>query len=194
MDHDRIDTSPTSPTYPDARIGRLFNACEHFLCWIVVHDKTLDQHRDFLRNLERIMRICEANFEGHFVNSLEEKHALNNLYHLTTGLENGDERWDDIYPATQLMLENMERDNPKSHAIGLTVALKHAFHDKTPATEALSLKLKEVTDYISSHINKDLSREQAVAINKEIESFLKLEHWDIGELIDLQNRLRELIG
>ena len=188
--------APTSPTYPGQVKGQpgelLFNACQHFMSWIIAQDRRPDEHRWILRNLEHILRICEVSQQnGRIVNALEEKNAMGVLTNLTQGLENGDETWADILPATELMIFHLENTNPKSAAIGQTALLKFAYHDKSDASDELSLLVKKVIDTVTSHITQRIDRETAERVNQLVAEYLNREKWDAAALEDLEKKIED---
>ncbi len=188
--------APTSPTYPGQDRKQpgelLFNASQHFMSWIIAQDRRPEEHRGVLRNLEHILRICEvSNQNGRIINALEEKNAMGVLTNLTQGLENGDETWADILPATELMIFHLENTNPKSAAIGQMALLKFAYHDKSDASEELSLLVKKVIDTVTSHITGRIDRETAEKVNHLVADYLHREKWDSTSLQELETKLED---
>ena len=235
-DHFRIKRNfteyapPTSPEHsllnasskrqPNEVIGeRLFAVTEHFMCWVIASERNPQQHRDILRNLESILQVCSVTLTGKFMTGLEETHAMGLLSNLIEGLENGKEHWEDIVPATELMLIQLER-NPKSHIVILLVALRHSFHDHHKLNESLMLrktlvqqadgfrglrnisesdqedsisrKLKTLNDYLIVRLTPEMSRELAQTIASQLSTFVQKENWDLTDLESLEQRMIQL--
>ncbi|MCP5491552.1 MAG: hypothetical protein H7A40_00735 [Chlamydiales bacterium] len=193
---------PTSPEHPllsgsgkrssDDVIGeRLFTVTEHFMSWVISLERKPEEHRNILRNLECILQVCSIALSGKFMTGLEETHAMGLLGNLTEGLENGKEHWEDIEPATELMLIQLER-NPKSHVVAQLVRLRNAFHDHTDRSDELSQKLKIFTDYIIVRLSPEMSRELAQTISKHLELFLHQKGWGLIELSALEQQMIQL--
>ena len=187
--------APASPTYPGNERGQpgelLFAASQHFMSWVISQDRKPTEHRGILRNLEHILRICEVSFQnGRIINSMEEKNALGVLRHLTTGLENGDETWADIFPATELMIYHLEARNPKAEAVGQMVLLKFAYHDKSNASEELSILVRKVIDTVTSHITPTIDLELIKKTNHLVRDYLQGEKWNAKELEALEKELK----
>lgn len=189
-DHPLLGTS--GKRNPDEVIGeRLFTVTEHFMSWVISQERKPKEHRNILRNLECIMQVCSIALSGKFMTGLEETHAMGLLGNLTEGLENGKEHWEDILPATELMLIQLER-NPKSHVVAQLVRLRNAFHDHSDRSDELSQKLKVFTDYIIVRLSPEMSRELAQTISKYLESFLHHDQWGLTELNSLEEQMVQL--
>ena len=141
-----------------------------------------EKYRDVVRNLEAILRICDvSNRGGRFITGLEEKHAMGILHTLTEGLENGNEHMEDILPATELMLMQLNA-NPKSRLVHQCSELKNHFFDSSKQNEELSKHVIKTIDWITSHITPDLSREKSTACVHRFNTFLDQSDWNLDQL------------
>lgn len=166
---------------------RLFVTVEHFMSWVIKQNKSPEEQKNIVRNLESVLRICQINGGARFITSLEESHALGILKTLTEGLLNGNEHWNDILPATKLMLMQLTR-NPKSRLIEQTVQLKYHFHDAMEQTDELSLELTQFTEFVISLITPGFSRERTEQLVQRIDQLLSTS-WTHNDLHNLYEEL-----